>query len=451
MTAVLEEDLASAEAEAKEPGFEFDDALQRKIVALTLRDSSFAAKTYGLLEPGFFEQETDGHLAKIALDYYSAYRKAPDVSILIPLIKDAAAKKIIRKDVVPDIAARLREILKTDVSDAVYVASKVEEFARNKAMERAILSSVELLGKGDFAAIKRLMDSAMVVGVDDGDEYDYYAMIEARTEERKLRAAGVVRRDGITTGYADIDKELYHLGWGRKELSCMMGAAKAGKSMSLGDFGKCASLAGYNVTYISCEVAAKIIAERTDANIADVLMKKLDDNAFAVEEAVKKMSAKAGAFKIHEFASGTLKPSQIRRLLERQRAKGLITDLLIVDYADIMGPEYRSDSQIDNMRSIYIDLRAIAFDYNLACLTATQTNREGAKSMTAKATDVAEDFNKARTVDLMLSINASEAEKAAGEARLFFALARNGESDFSLRIKQDRAKMRFITKVLGRE
>jgi replicative DNA helicase len=154
---------------------------------------------------------------------------------------------------------------------------------------------------------------------------------------------------------------------------------------------------------------------------------------------------------LKEYATGTLKCSEVRRLLDKARAKGRIYDLVIVDYADIMAPEHRSDSQIDNMRSIYIDLRAVAFDYDCAVLTATQSNREGAKKMTAGATDVAEDYNKARTVDLMISINANEAEKAAGEARLFFALSRNSESEFTLRIKQDRSRMRFIEKVLGRE
>jgi replicative DNA helicase len=71
--------------------------------------------------------------------------------------------------------------------------------------------------------------------------------------------------------------------------------------------------------------------------------------------------------------------------------------------------------------------------------------------MTARMTDVAEDFNKIRIADIVISINSSEAEKAAGEARLFFAAVRNGEDGFSLRIKQDRERLKFITKILGRE
>jgi replicative DNA helicase len=36
----------------------------------------------------------------------------------------------------------------------------------------------------------------------------------------------------------------------------------------------------------------------------------------------------------------------------------------------------RTDNLQDNLRSIYIDLRAISMDQNIAMLTATQTNRD---------------------------------------------------------------------------
>lgn len=446
---------AESESDAEaEDGFGFDEKIEKKILALLLRDSQFATRVYGLIKPEYFAADVDMVLARIVLKYFDKYRKSPDISILSALLKDALAAKMIRADLIPELRDRIKELYgkATDVGDKDYIRDQVVAFARDRAIEQALLASVEDKEKKNYANIRKRMEQALLVGSDEGgDDYDYWEKIETRTEERKSRIAGVATRDGITTGIEELDKELYHGGWGRKELSCMLGAAKAGKSMSLGEFAKNAALAGHNVAYLSCEVAAKIVAERIDANISGVLMKKLDENAFAIQEAVKKMESKAGFFNLREYASGTLKCSEIRRYLERKRADGVRLDLLVVDYADIMAPEYRTDNFIENMRSIYIDLRAIAFEYDLAVLTATQSNREGAKKVTAGATDVAEDYNKARTVDLMLSINASEAERAAGEARLFFALARNGESDFALRIKQDRAKMRFIEKVLGRE
>jgi replicative DNA helicase len=232
----------------------------------------------------------------------------------------------------------------------------------------------------------------------------------------------------------------------------IMGAAKAGKSMSLGEFGSNAALAGFNVLYVTLEVGRAIIADRVDAKLSETAMKVLNDSPFKVQEAIEKAVAKSpGALKIREYPTGSFKPSQLRRLLEFYRARSTQFDLIIVDYADIMAAERFTGDLREDMRSIYIDLRAIAFDYNAAVLTATQTNREGAKAAVAKMTDVAEDFNKIRTADIVISINAIEEEIKSGEARLFFAASRNGESGFTLRIKQERSQMRFLTKVLGKE
>ena len=122
-----------------------------------------------------------------------------------------------------------------------------------------------------------------------------------------------------------------------------------------------------------------------------------------------------------------------------------------MDYLDIMAPERWVESERENLRALGLSLRAIGHEQNAAILSATQTNREGGKALTAKAEHAAEDINKVRTVDVLLSINSTEPERAAGEARIYFAAMRNTEDHFTLRIKQERSKMKFLTKVLGRE
>lgn len=445
--------MSEAETEvANDAKFEFDAGFQSKIASLFLRDTSFALKTNDLIQPEYFTEDATGALIRIAKDHLRVYKSVPDLKILPTLIKDEIAAKRLRPDMLEGVKAVIKEAIKADLSNPDYVVDQVVRFAKHQAIEQAMMRSIPLLEKGQFDKIAEIMKKATSVGltVDDGD-YDYWAEIENRTKERADLLAGKIVREGITTGYPDIDGNLYHYGWGRRELSCIMGAAKAGKSMSLGDFGRNASLAGYNVLYITLEVSKKIIAERLDAANSDTLMRELHKDHARVEAAIKALRAKnAGHLRIREYASGTCKPSQVNRLIEDYRANGIIFDLVIVDYADIMAAEYRSDSMIENLRTIYIDLRAIAFEHNIAVLTATQTNREGAKASTAKATDIGDDWNKARTVDILIGINATDAEKAAGEARLTWLLSRNTEDGFSLRIKQDRQKMKFLTKVLGR-
>jgi replicative DNA helicase len=452
---MLAEAEVETEAEASAaPAYEFDAEFQDKITALLLRDTGFAQRTDGLIKPDYMENEVNQAVVAIALDYYKTYKKAPDLKMGLMLISDAIKAKKIRKDLIEEIKSRFQELRTADISDREYVIEHVADFAKNQAMQDALIQSIHLLDKKDFGKINEMIQKAQLVGAaEDGDDYDYAVEIERRTQRRKDLLAGTITRDGITSGHVELDKYLLpHMGWGRKELSVIMGAAKAGKSMSLGEFAKSASLAGHKVLYVTLEVSRDIIADRIDANVSETAMRVLGDSPFEVERKVKAAYARTGgSLRLREFASGTFKSSQLRRMIENYRARGIVFDLIVVDYADIMCPERYTGDQKEDMRAIYLDLRAIAFENNCAVLTATQTNREGAKKAVAGMTDVAEDFNKIRTADIVISINAIEEEVKSGEARLHFAAARNTESGFTLRIKQDRSSMRFLTKVLGKE
>lgn len=451
------ENLEEFETAGESPAvvrYDFDDTFQKKIVALAIRDSVFMSRTEGLVQTNYFENDADRILFSIVEAFYLTYKKAPSLSSMPVLIKKAVDDKKIRGDLVKEVVERFKEIKTQDISDGEFVTAEIASFARHRAIESAILKSVSALDKRDYDSIESIIRKAMDVGTsDDLAGYDYYEEIDNRTVERVDILAGVIKKDGISTGFAELDKYLYHEGWGRKELSVLMGAAKAGKSMSLGEFAKNASLLGFNVLYVTLEVSAKIISERLDANLSDTLIRLVKDHPTTVATKINKIKTnpELGKLFLHEYPSGTCKPSQIRRLIESYRRKGVILDLVVVDYADIMAPERYTGEVTQDLKSIYIDLRGMAFQYNIAMLTATQTNREGAKSAVAKMTDVAEDFNKIRIADIVISINALEEERKAGEARLFFAASRNSEDGFVIRVKQDRERMKFITKIVGRE
>lgn len=433
-----------------EATYDFDENFQNKIAGLYARDTTFAKRVLDLLEPEYFINAGTAEFVRIVQGHLRKFGSVPDQPTFIKIIKDLHAAKKLRDDALQGVKEAYIRSLKEDLSNAEYVAEEVATFAKSQAIQNAMMKALPLLEKGEFGKIGDLMREATQVGLtDDFEDYDYFDAIKTRTAKREDIANGTVTRQGITTGYAKIDCHLYHFGWGRKELSCLMGAAKSGKSLALGDFAKNASLAGYNVLYVSLEVAKEILSERIDAALSDTLMKELVNDRAKVEAAISASKLKAGVFKIIDFPSGTLKVSALERTLEKYRDKGFIFDLVVVDYADIMAPERNSDELRDGLRQIYIDLRALAHKWNCALLTATQTNRDGAKAVTAKATDVGDDWNKARTVDILLSLNATEAEKQVGEARIGWAMSRNTADGFSILIKQDRSKMQFLKDVVG--
>lgn len=442
---------AVQEGEEAPPHYEFDLGFQSKIAAMVIRDTPFNDQTNGLIIPDYFENLAEATLVHIALTYYEEYRKCPDLKILVKLVQEGIEKKRIRGDVKSTIIQSIRNLYKEDISDRKYVVECVAEFAKHQAVERAVLDTVTLLQGRQFDKIEKAWRDALMVGADDAPEYDYFGEIGSRTKQRLELLAGNTAPTGITTGFSRLDGLLFHSGWGREELSVWMGGAKAGKSTFLINSGIFAAMAGYNVLHVTLEMSKEIAAMRADAHIANSLTKDVLKSPHSVQKAVEDFwnARKMGEYKILEFPSGTWRPSDFRRVIERYRSNGIIFDLVVIDYLDIMVPNFRTDSVTENSKSIWVDCRGIAQVEGFALLSATQTNREGFKASVAKAEHAADDFNKIRIADLVISINRTEDEVRRNEARLYFAASRNQGTGFSVHIKQDLERMKSITDIVG--
>lgn len=453
---------ASPEVTLGEERFEFDPDFQTAIATHCVRDLDFMRKVGHLVKPEYFENVGEAAMVNIALRFYQKYRTLPNVITAKSLLKDDINAKVIPADIKPVVVEAFKAVYKNDadLGNGDHYAEKVATFAKHQAYAQHILNSVDWLGKGQFDKIEASQKTVANIGINDsGEEYDYWAKIKERSELRRELKLGLnASLKGITTGNIKLDELLYHKGWGRKELYAILGGPKAGKTTALIGFARAASLAGYNVLYASCEVSTGILADRFDASISDTEIKTIIDHINDVEGKIAATAPKAGALKIHEFPSGTLTPTQLQAVIERYKSPmiqpdgsvrpAIQFDLIVVDYADIMAPDHRTNDAIENSKSIYLGLRAIASRENVAMLTATQGNRDGVKSTIMKAEHVADDFNKVRTVDLMISINITDEERAHGEARLYFAASRNQEGGFTVFIKQNLAKMKFIESIV---
>lgn len=453
---MTEEVIPTTTADGTPIKYEFDENFQRALVVLALRDINFMRRADSLLYPQHFDSNANAVLCKIAKDYYSKYKAPLDGSMLKEVLTDYKKAKILKESDLAEIIPILKEVYtnSTPLPPSEPIIDKLGEFARSSAVTCAIMKSVDLIEKRDWEKIeKSLRDSLSVGAEDDSSTYDYFAEIDKRTKIRENELAGLMPPRGVTTGCLQLDDVLYRKGWGRKELSLIMAPAKGGKSMACIYFAKGACIHGHNVLYVTLEVATDIVSARLDACVTDTEMRELTNKSSEVKRRVEgvKSLKNRGLLHIKEYPSGSLKVSNLRRYLESARNKGVQYDLICVDYADLMAPEVKSPNQIENFRQIYVDLRALAFEYNCAILTATQTNREGAKAKVAEMTHVAEDFNKIRTADIVISINTTKEERLKGEARLYFVASRNQESGITLKIKQDIPKMQFISGFIGFE
>lgn len=435
--------------------FEFDAAFQSRIAALCCRDTVFVQRIDGLIKPDYFENGIEAAWVSVALRYFAKYRKVPtEPAVYRRLIEEDVKARIIDMPFAGLMARHWKAVLLgVDLTDRDFFADKVATFARHQAVSAAIIESVTLVERHDFEKVSAMLRKALDTGANtDGDTYDYGEMIAARTGERLDKAAGKLPPQGITTGYKTLDECLYHKGWGRRELALLLGGAKAGKTTALIDFGIQALKAHYNVLYVTLEVAAKIVAERMDANITETPVMDLDGHIHSVRDKVQHFVTESKAkFIVKEFPTGSMRVSDLRRLIERYKSIGTKFDLVIVDYADLVAPERLTENSIENSKSVYVNLRGLAMEQDIAILSATQTNRDGFKAAVAKAEHVADDFNKIRIADVVISINRTEEERAAGTARLYFAASRNQAGGFSIRVEQKLDCMKFISRVVGVE
>lgn len=431
--------------------YNFDSEFEKTLVLLALRDEKFMKRASTLLFPKAFSTTALATCCKLAKDHFDKYKETLPGSYCSTAVKNAIDKKIITRDEAREAIPLLKAFFKAPSTPAREpFIDEIVEFARTSAVSNALYGAVDLVEKRDWDKISQKIKEAVAIGADeDFFCYDYFEEIGNRTEIRKDKLAGLTPERGVTTGVLQLDNELYHKGWGRRELSLLMGAAKAGKSLALINFAKSACLKGFDVLYVTLEVSAEIISARLDACLTDTEMTSLVEEQGKVQTRVNALQKKAGKLHIREYPSGSLKPSTLKRYLENAKERGINYDLICVDYADLMAPEVRSSNAIENFRTIYVDLRAIAYEYDCALLTATQTNRAGAQAKVAEMEHVAEDFNKIRTADIVISINSTKEERTDGVVRLYFVACRNQRSGFTLKFRQNMSKMIFISEFLG--
>ena len=99
-----------------------------------------------------------------------------------------------------------------------------EGFTRRQELERAILESADLLEKGDFDPVEKLIKDAVQISLTKDMGTDYFA-------DPKQRLLAIKDNNGQTsTGWPMLDKKLYG-GFNRGELQIFAGGSGSGKSL----------------------------------------------------------------------------------------------------------------------------------------------------------------------------------------------------------------------------
>jgi replicative DNA helicase len=307
------------------------------------------------------------------------------------------------------------------------------------------ISILEGKSKSDKGAIPEILTQALSVSFDPNighdfiedyqERYEFYHRIETKVPF-DIEYFNTITKNGVTN----------------KTLNVALAGTGVGKSLFMCHCAAANLMNGKNVLYITLEMSEEKIAERIDANLLnetiDMLAMLPKEVYYKKVERVK--SKTAGKIIIKEYPTGSASSNNFRYLLNELRLKRNFTPSIIyIDYLNICASSrVKHGSNINSytyIKAIAEELRALAIEFNVPIITATQTTRSGYTNTDVGLEDTSESFGLPQTADLMFALISTEEMEAMGQ--IMVKQLKNRYSDIYKHrrfvVGIDRAKMRL--------
>jgi replicative DNA helicase len=302
-----------------------------------------------------------------------------------------------------------------------WFVDEFEQFCKHKALEAAILRSADLLEKGEFGAVEKLVKDAVQLGLAKHMGTDYWASPADRIETVRNN------RGGISTGWKAIDSKLYG-GFNKGELNIFAAASGGGKSLFLQNLALNWAIAGYNVLYISLELSEELCSMRLDSMLTGYNTKDVFRNVEDVDLKVRMTGKKAGRLQIVQLPNGITVNDLTSYMREYEVKTGVKVDAMLLDYLDLMMPAQRkvppSDLFIKD-KFVSEELRNFAVEHQLLFATASQLNRAAVEEIEFDHSHISGGLSKIQTADNVIGIFTSQAMRERGRYQVQFMKTRS--------------------------
>lgn len=376
---------------------------QRVMLSLLLANQNLFARVNPILKSSYFDPLLKRGIS-YSQEYFEQYHALPT-----PAIIKAETKLEVTKDIL-------------EKHEIEWVANELEIFCRHKAIEEVILSGPQLLADKDFGTLEANLKTAIQTCLNRDLGIDYFKDVKDRLHDL-LNNSPVIR-----TGWDEVD-ELLGGGISRQELVLYAGISGVGKSIIMSNQSVNHVKDGYNVIYISLELADRIVSKRFDSMTTGISQGDILDNIDKVVIEVDKFKmAGAGNLFIKRMPESTTTANHIRAYLkEFEQSLGFKPDVLIVDYLDLMASNRNVSSENIWLKDKYCaeELRAVGFDFDCAIVTASQLGRAAETADSIGMGNIQGGFSKVQTADAMIAIVQDSLMRASGEYVLEFVKTRN--------------------------
>ena len=289
-----------------------------------------------------------------------------------------------------------------------------EAFTKRQELERAILKSADLLEKGEFEPVEKLIKDAVQISLTKDLGTDFWLDPEG------MLAKYFDNGGQVSTGWPQLDKLLYG-GFSRGELNIFAGGSGSGKSLVMMNIALNWLQAGLHGVYITLELSEELTGLRSAAMLTNMSTKDIRKDKETTALKVKMVGKKSGTYQVKALPAQS-NINDIRAFLkEYQIQTGRKVDFMMIDYLDLLMPVSAKVSPNDLfVKDKYVseELRNLAKELGVLFVTASQLNRSAVEEVEFDHSHISGGISKINTADNVFGIFTSRAMRERGRYQI---------------------------------
>lgn len=289
-----------------------------------------------------------------------------------------------------------------------------ESFTKKRELERAILKAADLLEKGEFDPVEKLIKDAVQISLTKDLGTNFWADPEG------MLAKYFDNGGQVSTGWPQMDKLLYG-GFSRGELNIFAGGSGSGKSLVMMNIALNWVQAGLNGVYITLELSEELTGLRTAAMLTNMSTKDIRRDKETTALKIKMVGKKSGTYQVKALPAQS-NINDIRSFLkEYQIQNNARVDFMMIDYLDLLMPVSAKVSPNDLfVKDKYVseELRNLAKELGILMVTASQLNRSAVEEVEFDHSHISGGISKINTADNVFGIFTSRAMRERGRYQI---------------------------------
>jgi KaiC/GvpD/RAD55 family RecA-like ATPase len=295
-----------------------------------------------------------------------------------------------------------------------FFLAEFENFTKRQELERAILKAAELLEKGEYDPVEKLVKDAVQISLQRDMGTNYFG-------DPKERLNKYFNQGGqVSTGWPQLDKIMYG-GMSRGELNIFAGGSGSGKSLVMMNIALNFLSQGLSGVYITLELSEELTALRTDAMLTNMSTKDIRKDLDTVELKVKIAAKKSGQYRVKGLPAQSNVNAIRSYIKEVQIQTGMPVDFVMIDYLDLVMPvsvKVNPNDQFIKDKYVSEELRNLAKELGVLMVTASQLNRSAVEEIEFDHSHIAGGISKINTADYVFGIFTSRSMKERGKYQI---------------------------------